>query len=331
MGDAVLVVDDDPVNRELLGAMLDGLGQEVRTATDGLDCMEIVRHGGIGVVLLDVMMPGLNGFEVCRRLKADPATTLVPVILVTALGDRKARVQGMEAGADDFLTKPIDRDELVPRVRSALRTHRLIGQAHTVYALAASLSSALEARDPYTRQHASRVASYALACAEVIAIDLPRRRDLYLGGLLHDIGKVGIPDAILRKPGPLTQDEFDTIKTHPEIGGRICDATRGLESISEVVRCHHERWDGTGYPMGLAGTAIPLLARITAVADAFDAMTSDRPYHKAIPVGAGFEEIGRCRSTQFDPAVVDAFLAVDVHQIRLEAESALRLSNILLL
>lgn len=329
--DKVLVVDDERVNREFLSDVLSDLGHEVLTAESGAGCLEICRRGGIGVVLLDVMMPGMDGYQACRALKADPVTGVVPVILVTALGDRAARIEGMEAGADDFLTKPIDRDELVPRVRTAMRTHRLIGEAQTVYSLAASLSSALEARDVYTRQHASRVASYALACAEQLGVALPARRELYIGGLLHDIGKVGIPDSILRKPGPLTRAEFDTIKTHPEIGGRICDATRGLEVVGQIVRCHHERWDGMGYPLGLAGEAIPFLARIASVADAFDAMTSDRPYHGAIPTGAAFEEVGRCRGTQFDPTVVDAFLAVDVYRIRAEAESALRLSSVLIL
>ncbi len=327
--DTVLVIDDEAVNRELLTDMLSDAGHQVAVAADGASGLAIARAGGIGVVLLDVMMPGLDGYEVCRRIKADPVTSLLPVILVTALGDRQARIRGMEAGADDFLNKPVDRDELVPRVRTAVRAHRLIGQAHTVYSLVASLSTALEARDPYTRRHASRVASYALACAEIMGVDLPARRDLYLGGLLHDIGKVGIPDAILRKPGPLTREEFEVIKGHVEIGGHICDATRGLEAVSQVVRCHHERWDGGGYPKGLKGLDIPRLARIASVADAFDAMTSDRPYHAAIPLGAAFEEIGRCRATQFDPVVVDAFLAVDVYTIRAEAESALRLSDVL--
>lgn len=331
MAAKVLVVDDDPINRELLSELLAALHHDVLTASHGVECLEMARRGDVGVVLLDVMMPGMDGFEVCRTLKADPATSLVPVILVTALGDRQARIRGMEAGADDFLTKPVDRDELLPRVRTAMRTHRLIGQAQTVYSLAATLSSALEARDAYTRRHASRVASYALACADVLGLYTQARRDLYLGGLLHDIGKVGIPDAILRKPAGLTPEEFEVIKRHPDIGGRICDATRGLEVVGQVVRCHHERWDGTGYPQGLAGEDIPRLARIAAVADAFDAMTSDRPYHAAIPIGAAFEEIGRCRGGQFDPEVVDAFLAVDVYRIQTEAENALRLSDVLLL
>ncbi len=330
-GVKVLVVDDEAVNRELLSDILSGLGHEVLTADSGEVCLRLCRTGHVGTVLLDVMMPGMDGFEVCQVLKRDPATGLVPVILVTAMHDRDARIRGMEVGADDFLTKPIDREELVPRVRSALRTHSLIGQARTVYSLAATLSSALEERDAYTRQHASRVASYALACAEEMGVSSVLRRDLYVGGLLHDIGKVGIPDAILRKPGPLTPAEFETIKTHPEIGGRICDATRGLEVVSRIVRCHHERWDGKGYPVGLRGEEIPLLARITSVADAFDAMTSDRPYHVAIPMGSAFEELGRCRGTQFDPKAVDAFMAVDVAKIRGEAETAMRLSSVLLI
>jgi len=328
--DKVLVVDDEPVNRELLREILSDLEVEVATAANGLACLALCRQGDIGVVLLDVMMPGLNGYEVCRQLKADPVTHLLPVILVTALGDRDARVRGMEAGADDFLTKPVDRHELLPRVRSAMRTHRLIGQAQTVYSLAASLASALEARDEYTRHHAGRVAHYALAAGERLGLDAVQRRDLYLGGLLHDIGKVGIPDAILRKPAPLTDDEFATIRRHPEIGGRICDATPGMAAVSDVVRSHHERWDGRGYPRGLGGTDIALAARIASVADAFDAMTSDRPYHRAIPFDAAFAELARCRGTQFDPDVVDAFLAAGVQPFDGERTGILDLGDMLL-
>jgi putative two-component system response regulator len=327
----VLVVDDDAMNREVLEAALEAEGFEVVAAADGPGCLAACRREPVGTVLLDVMMPGMDGFEVCRALKRDDATALIPVLLVTALGDRASRVRGIEAGADDFLTKPVDRAELVPRVRSALRTHQLIGQAETVYSLAASLSSALEARDSYTREHAGRVASYALATAERLGLGRRERRDVYLAGLLHDIGKVGVPDAILTKPGPLTAEEFAVIHRHPEIGARICEATRGLEIVAAAVRGHHERWDGGGYPTGLAGEAIPLVARVVAVADAFDAMTSDRPYHRAIPVGAAFEEVGRCRASQFDPAVVEAFLAVDVQRVRVEAENAARLSQVLIL
>jgi len=330
MTDHVLVVDDDAVNRELLSELLAAEGFPVQSVSTGQEALDRCRAAGVSVVVLDVMMPGLNGFETCRALKRDPATSLLPVILLTAMSDRQARIRGLEAGADDFLTKPVDREELVPRVRSAVRTHRLIGHTQTIYSLAASLTSALEARDPYTRQHASRVASYALACAEQMGTAVTAKRDLYLGGLLHDIGKVGIPDAILRKPAALTREEYETIKSHPEIGGRICDATPGLEVVGEIVRCHHERWDGQGYPRGLAGEGIPLLARITSVADAFDAMTSDRPYRKAMPFGVAFEEIARCRGSQFDPRAVDAFLAVDVYHIRDEAATALRIGDLLL-
>ncbi len=325
----VLIVDDDRVNRELMSALLEEMGEPTLLANDGRACLDICRSEDVGVVLLDVMMPGLDGYEVCRTLKDDPATNLVPVILVTALGDRAARVRGIQAGADDFLTKPVDSGELVPRVRSALRTHHLIGQTQTVYALAASLSSALEARDAYTHQHANRVANYASRTAEHMGIHGRERRDLYLGGLLHDIGKVGIPDAILRKPGPLSLEEFQVVQTHPDIGAHICEATRGLGSVAAIVRCHHERWDGTGYPQGLANTATPLLARIVSVADAFDAMTTNRPYHLGVSVEEACDELLRCRGTQFDPTVVDAFLSADVHEMAAEVAGALQMRDVL--
>ena len=325
----VLIVDDDRVNRELLAALLEEIGEPTAVARDGPSCLAQCREDDIGVVLLDIMMPGMDGYEVCRAIKDDPATSLLPVIMVTAHGDRDARVRGIQAGADDFLTKPVDSGELLPRVRSALRTHRLIDQTHTVYALAASLSSALEARDAYTHQHANRVANYASRTAESMGIPRRDRQELYLGGLLHDIGKVGIPDAILRKPGPLSLEEYQVIQTHPAIGAHICDTTRGLGAVSRIVLCHHERWDGAGYPHRLSGLDIPRLARIVAVADAFDAMTTDRPYHRGISVSAACEELKRCRGTQFDPEVVDAFLSADVYDMAREVADALQVRDVL--
>lgn len=325
----VLIVDDDRVNRELLAALLEDIGEPTAVACDGPSCLAQCRADDIGVVLLDIMMPGMDGYEVCRAIKDDPATSLLPVIMVTAHGDRDARVRGIQAGADDFLTKPVDSGELLPRVRSALRTHRLIDQTHTVYALAASLSSALEARDAYTHQHANRVANYASRTAESMGIPRRDRQELYLGGLLHDIGKVGIPDAILRKPGPLSPEEYQVIQTHPAIGAHICDTTRGLGAVSRIVLSHHERWDGAGYPHRLAGEGIPRLARIVAVVDAFDAMTTDRPYHRGISVSAACEELKRCRGTQFDPEVVDAFLSADVYDMAREVADALQVRDVL--
>jgi putative two-component system response regulator len=312
----VLVVDDDEKNRELLADVLTEEGYTVTLASDGAECLQRCREGDVGTVLLDVRMPGVDGLSVCRALKADPSTGLLPVILVTAYGDRTARVQGLEAGADDFLTKPVDREELVPRVRSALRTHRLVRQTSTVFALAITLTSALEARDPYTHQHSGRVAASALRTAEAMGVGPAHRRDVFLAGLLHDVGKVGIRDAILLKPGPLTAEEYRIVKTHAAIGERICFNTPGLEVIAPIVAAHHERWDGGGYPKGLRGAAVPFLSRIVSVADAFDAMTSTRPYHAAMSVSEACEEVRRCRGTQFDPVVADEFLRVEAYRIQ---------------
>jgi putative two-component system response regulator len=306
-----LVVDDDPVNRDLMGAVLDDLGLSWVAVADGPSCLRRCQEDDIGVVLLDVMMPAMDGFEVCRAVKANPVTSLLPVIMVTALNDRAARIRGMEAGADDFLTKPIDVAELGPRVRSALRTHRLVAETQSVYTLAAALCNALEARETYTHDHATRVAWYSIALGDQLGVDAPAaRREVYLGALLHDIGKVGIPDAILRKPGPLTVSEREIIETHPGIGARICAANPGLSRVANIVLSHHERWDGMGYPRGLRGLDIPFAACIIAVGDAFDAMTSDRPYHRAISAEEARREIARCRAEQFHPDVVDAFLAI---------------------
>ena len=311
----ILVVDDDAANRELLTEMLAEFDTEVLEASSGEQCLARCSEDDIATVLLDVMMPGLDGFTVCQRLKEDRKTHLIPVILITALGDRSARIRGMESGADDFLTKPIDRAEFVPRVRSALRAHLAIREMDAAYAVSSCLSSLLEARDPYTHDHAKRVAGYASGIGERLNLTPEELRTLYLGALLHDIGKVGVPDSILLKPGPLTQAERASIEVHPALGAQVCQTIPGLEQVAEVVLRHHERMDGHGYPGGLRGEDIPFLARIVTAADAYDAMTTNRPYRAAMPPEEALAELVRHRGAQFDPVVADTF-------IELMAESA---------
>jgi len=226
-------------------------------------------------------MPGMDGFEVCRRIKATSASRLIPVVMITSLDDTTDRVHALEAGADDFMTKPVDRVELVARVRSALRLKAVYDNLDSAEQVIFSLAAAVEAKDAYTEKHTHRVAESARYVG--MKMGLPERAldALYRGGIIHDIGKIGIPDAILLKRGPLNADELQNMRMHPQIGEAIVKPLRSAAALLPIIRHHHEHFDGNGYPDGLAGRAIPHLARIVAVCDAYDALVTDRPYRQA--------------------------------------------------
>jgi cyclic di-GMP phosphodiesterase len=304
----VLVVDDGAANRELIEACLAGVDCIVRTAEDGPTALKTVQASPPDLVLLDVQMPGMDGYEVCRRIKANPASRLVPVVMITSLDQTNDRVRALEAGADDYMTKPVDRIELVARVRSALRLKSvydsLDGAEQVIFALAA----AVEAKDPYTEAHTQRVADSARAMG--VRLGMPAREldSLYRGGLIHDIGKIGVPDAILLKPGPLSHEEEVTMHLHPLIGENIVAPLRTGAALLPIIRNHHEHYDGTGYPDRLAGSSIPRLARIVAVCDAFDALINDRPYRAAKSVEEAVATLLAGAGSQWDPEVVEAFV-----------------------
>jgi putative two-component system response regulator len=228
------------------------------------------------------MMPGMDGFEVCRRLKQDEQTRLIPVIFVTALDDRRARLKGIEAGGDDFLTKPFDQLELSARVRSLVRQKRLNEDLDHAEQVLFSIARTVESRDPNTGDHCQRLVEYGRAFGEYLGLSRSEIRDLTWGGYLHDIGKVGIPDAILLKPGRFTLDEWEIMKQHVVIGEQICKPLRTMRGVLPIIRHHHERWDGSGYPDGLKGNEIPLLAQVFQIIDIYDALTSERPYKQAL-------------------------------------------------
>jgi len=305
----VLVVDDGEANRELIEACLAGVDCQVRTAADGTSALKAIQASPPDLVLLDVQMPGMDGFEVCGRIKSSQAWRLIPVVMITSLDETSDRVRALEAGADDYMTKPVDRVELVARVTSMLRLKKvydsLDSAEHVIFALAA----AVEAKDPYTEAHTQRVADAARAMG--VRLRLPARDldSLYRGGLIHDIGKIGIPDAILLKPGPLTADEQVTMHLHPIIGETIVAPLRTGAGLLPIIRNHHEHWDGTGYPDRLAGTSIPALARIVAVCDAFDALVNDRPYRARKTVEEALATLRAGAGRQWDPTVVDLFAA----------------------
>jgi putative two-component system response regulator len=310
-GSRVLVVDDSSANVSLLRQLLTRDGYHVVAAADGVDAMTSIEKSVPDIVLSDVIMPRQDGIELCRRLKADTATRLIPVVLLTSLNGRDARIRGIEAGADDFLVKPFDPHELRARVRSLLRLKRYTDELDTAEAVILSLARTVEARDPHTEGHCQRLSTAAAMLGRRLDLPVADIAALERGGVLHDIGKIGIPDAILLKQGRLTPDEFEVMKTHTVIGDRLCSDLRFLRSVRPIVRHHHERPDGTGYPDGLRGGAIPLLAQIIGVADVFDALTSVRPYKPALSADQALEEMEReVRNGWRDAELVDQFAAM---------------------
>jgi putative two-component system response regulator len=233
----------------------------------------------------------MDGFAACHLIKQQPATRLTPVILITGLNDQASRIAGIDAGADDFLNKPVNREELYARVRSLVRLKRQTDELESAESLIRILALTIDARDGYTEAHSCRISRLATAVGQQLDLDADEIRALEWGGYLHDVGKIGIPDAILLKPGALTSSEAQLIKAHTVIGDRLCGGLRSLGKVRPIIRHHHERLDGSGYPDRLRGDEIPLLAQIVSVADAFDAITTDRPYRAARSVQDAFDEL----------------------------------------
>lgn len=336
----ILVVDDEVLNCELVVGILTPLGYDLKTASSGKAAISYAKADPPDVILLDINMPGLNGYEVAKILKADPATREIPIAIMTAINGAEERVKALEAGADDFLYKPIEITELRTRVQSLvrvkayqdhmrsyqrdlerlvdIRTRDLQMAIRKIQASAQDtinrLVAASEYKDKDTGSHIVRVGLYAGALARRLGLDASLVTSIELAAPMHDIGKIGIPDGIILKPGPLTPEEWITMKQHTLIGAQILK-----ESEIEVIRMaesialtHHERWDGKGYPQGLQGEAIPLAGRIVAVADVLDALCSKRPYREApiYPMEKVYAMIQEGRGTQFDPLVVDALMAI---------------------
>ena len=293
----VLVVDDIAGNVRLMRSLLEREGYVVMTASSGREALETVARDRPDLVLLDVVMPDLDGLETCRRLKAAGETRLLPVVLVTASRGRHDKIAGLEAGADDLITKPFDAAELSARVRSLFRIKRYTDDLETPEAVIVSLALTIEARDPSTEGHCQRLAAYSAALGARVGLDEDDLASLERGGFLHDIGKVGVPDAVLLKPGPLTPQEFKQMQAHTLIGDRLCGKMKLLGPVRPIVRSHHERLDGSGYPDGLQGDQISLLAQITGIVDVFDALTTRRPYKEPLAAERAyemlFEEVAR--------------------------------------
>jgi putative two-component system response regulator len=313
----VLIVDDYEPNRSALQELLEGQGYDCLTASNGRDALNLVHREHPDLVLLDVMMPDVSGLDVCASLKHVAETCLTPVVLVSASNQRATRLEGVEAGADDFLSKPVDPEELYARVASLIRLKRLTDDLDSAESLFLTLGRIIEARDPYTEDHCERLARYATALGTALNLDSGDLDALYRGSFIHDIGKIAIPDALLLKKGKLTPAEFAIMQQHPVIGDDLCRTLRSLDSVRSIVRHHHERLDGRGYPDGLAGDRIPMLARIVSVVDVFDALTTDRPYRAAMTVDAAVQTMrDEAKAGWSDPALVDLFISVSAEGLR---------------
>jgi putative two-component system response regulator len=306
----VLVVEDDAAVSNVFARMLSAEGYSVQTVQDADSARDAIEHQPPDVILLDVMLPGTDGFSLCRCIKDNASTRLTPVILVTALADRESRINGRRAGADDFLTKPVDGQELVARVGAAARLKRYTDDLDSAASIVMTLGVMIEARDGMTEGHCHRMANYATAVGRALGLAAADLQALHRGGFLHDIGMLAIPPSVLLKAGPLDPDEFERIKSHTIIGDDLCRNLRSLQAVRPIVRHHHERRDGTGYPDGLCGDDIPLLAQIISVVDVFDAITTTRPYHQAVSAEVAFEELRKeVRNGRLRKELVEAFIA----------------------
>ena len=304
----VLVVDDGETNRALVEAFLADLDCRLQSAENGPEALAAIEKEAPDLVLLDVQMPGMDGYEVCRRIKAMPRGRLLPVVMLTALDHANDRVLALEAGADDFMSKPVDRVELVARVRSALRLKSVYDTLDSAEQVIFTLAAAVEAKDKYTEKHTHRVAETARQVGVKMGLPEHALDALYRGGIIHDIGKIGVPDAVLLKPGPLTADELQVMRAHAIIGESIVRPLRSGTNLLPIIRNHHEHFDGGGYPDGLTGRAIPRLARIVSVCDAYDALVTDRPYRKARSVDEAISTLLGGAGTQWDPEVVNVMV-----------------------
>jgi putative two-component system response regulator len=310
----ILVVEDEPHIREVLSGLLGALGYRLlmaASAEQALDALSVVTPD---LVLTDVHLGAMSGIELCAQLKADPRYELMPVVILTAVGDLEARVAGLAAGADDFFTKPVEFVELRTRLGALLRVRQLLSQLDRAEAVITTLALTIEARDPYTLGHCDRLSRYAVALGEALGLDQEMLRALRLGGYLHDLGKIAVPDGILLKPGPLDPLEQERIRAHPGAGSDLVLGLRSLELVRPIMRHHHEKWDGSGYPDGLKGEAIPLGARIISVVDVFDALHTDRPYKTALSRSDAVSLLIRETDAGYwDPRVVDSFLEILRH------------------
>jgi putative two-component system response regulator len=304
----ILVADDNPSAREMLEIMLRTHGYRVFAAVDGPQALRLLQQEAVDLALIDVVMPGESGFAVCRAAKNHPETRLTPVVLITGLGRVEDRIQGIEAGADDFLNKPVRKEELLARVKSLVRIKRFTDELESAESVVFSLAASIEAKDPYTEGHCDRLSRYSVALGERLQLPEEDLVALRRGGVVHDIGKVAVPEHVLLKPGPLDAHERELMETHTVVGERICAPLKSFRQVLPIIRSHHERQNGSGYPDHLKCGHIPLTARILQTVDIYDALTTDRPYRKALPCERAFAIMhDEVRRGWWDGTLVDEF------------------------
>jgi len=307
----ILVVDDQEVNIMLVEAILAPQGYQVIPASDAERGLELVAAGPPDLILLDVMMPGMDGYEACAKLKEDERTRLIPVIMLTSLSDLEDRIRGIEAGADDFLSKPFHQAELSARVRSLLKLKQFTDELEHAEDVLCTLGLSVEAKDPYTEGHCERLSLYSVALGRSLDLGPEHLKALHRGGYLHDLGKIAIPESILNKRAGLTGEEWQVMREHPVIGERICMPLKSLKLVLPIIRHHHERWDGSGYPDGLKGQEIPFTARIIQIVDIYDALITSRPYKPSLETERVFSILREESEKGWrDPELVEQFISL---------------------
>ncbi len=279
----ILIVEDEPANLNVLDLLLRQMGYRTFCAHDGLEAKEFMEKELPDLVLTDVMMPRMDGYELCTWIKSNPITRLIPVVLLTGLNRLDDKIHGIETGADDFLTKPFEHVELRARITSLLKLKSFTDELENAEGVIFSLALAVEVKDHYTQGHCFRLSQHGMEVGRRLGLDDDMLQAIRRGGILHDIGKIGIPDRILLKPGPLTGSEREIMRAHPEKGEGICKPLHTLAPALPIIRNHHERVDGNGYPDGLKSDEIHIGAKIIAAVDLFDALVTDRPYREALP------------------------------------------------
>jgi putative two-component system response regulator len=305
---SIFIADDDHQALAVLEQIMLGQGYEVITAREGHDAREKILSLMPDLIILDNHMPGLSGSEICREIKTNLKTRSIPVIMLTGFTETPDKLEAIESGADDFVNKPYKAIELTTRIKSLLKVKTLYDQLDSAESVIFALARAIEAKDSYTQGHTERVSQFAVFLAHKLNLPLEEQDALYKGGILHDIGKIAIPDAILNKPGRLTPEEFNTIRTHPDRGEKICRPLNSMKESLSIIRGHHEKLDGSGYPDGLKGDQIPAVARIMAIVDVYDALTTNRSYRTALSPEVAFSILEEeARKGWWDPDILDEF------------------------
>lgn len=306
----VLIAADSDEQRLQIATMLEREPWQIVGARESAGVLELARAQRADLVLIDAQISGVDGFEICRRMRLDSGLRLVPVVLISCFDDVASRVAALDAGADDFLSQPLESNEVIARVRSLLLIKSMRDRLEDIKDVILTLAKAAEAKDRFTVRHAERVARHACDLALRVGLAGDVIEQVRIGAVIHDVGKIAVPDQVLNKPGPLTVAEFELVKRHTIVGSEIVAPLASQPELASIVRSHHERFDGNGYPDGLAGRKIPFTARIVAISDAYDAMVNERPYRPAMTQSVALGNLLAGKDAQWDGDLVDAFVAL---------------------